>query len=72
MKAVEASGGTVKLAIFDAIVSMPGVRMPFERLTQACKELGVLSCVDGAHGVGHIELDLGQLDADFFVSNCHK
>jgi selenocysteine lyase/cysteine desulfurase len=51
---------------------MPGVRMPFERLTQKCKELGVMSCIDGAHGVGHVEIDLGTLDPDFFVSNCHK
>ena len=62
----------MKLAIFDTVVSMPGVRMPFEQLAAACKELGVMSMVDGAHGVGHVELDLGALGADFFVSNCHK
>ncbi|KAF2683942.1 PLP-dependent transferase [Lentithecium fluviatile CBS 122367] len=66
------AGGRVKAAVFDTVVSMPGVRMPFERLVAACKELGVLSIVDGAHGVGHVELDLGKLGADFFVSNCHK
>lgn len=72
VKKEQDAGNNVKVAIFDTIVSMPGVRVPFERLTAACKELGVLSCVDGAHGVGHIDLDLGKLDCDFFVSNCHK
>jgi len=69
---VESKGGKVRIAVFDTVVSAPGVRMPFERLTQKCKELGVMSCIDGAHGVGHLNIDLGALDPDFFVSNCHK
>lgn len=69
---VQKAGGKVKVAIFDTVVSMPGVRVPFERLTQACKELGVLSLVDAAHGVGHVQLNMGTLDPDFLTSNCHK
>jgi selenocysteine lyase/cysteine desulfurase len=66
------AGDRIKVAVFDTVVSMPGVRLPFERLVELCKELGVLSLIDGAHGVGHVELDLKKLDPEFLVSNCHK
>ena len=65
-------GRRVRLALFDTVASMPGVNMPYERLSQSCKKHQVLSLVDGAHGIGHIPLDLRKLDADFFLSNIHK
>ena len=69
---ISSSDKRVRLALFDAITSEPGVRVPFERLTEICRAHNVLSCIDAAHGVGDLELDLAQLDPDFFVSNCHK
>jgi selenocysteine lyase/cysteine desulfurase len=72
VRATRAEGLNVKIALFDVITSMPAMRFPFERLTEICREEGILSLIDGAHGVGQIPLDLGKLQPDFFASNCHK
>jgi hercynylcysteine S-oxide lyase len=61
-----------KLCLFETITSVPAARFPFERITKLCRDRGILSLIDGAHGVGHIPLNLQELDPDFFVSNCHK
>ena len=69
---VRATGKNPRLAIFETVSSMPGVRLPFKELTKKSKELGILSFVDGAQGIGQIEIDLGALKPDFFTSNLHK
>ncbi|KAI1206083.1 PLP-dependent transferase [Annulohypoxylon truncatum] len=73
--AIEAStksGKRARLCLFDTISSLPSVRLPFEQITKICRETGILSLIDGAQGVGMIDIDLKGLDPDFFVSNCHK
>jgi selenocysteine lyase/cysteine desulfurase len=66
-------GKNVRLAMFDTVLTYPGATVPWEDLVTACKELGILSLIDGAHGIGHIDLKhLGKVGPDFFVSNCHK
>jgi hercynylcysteine S-oxide lyase len=72
IEAIRQEGLNPKVAVFDTICSLPGVRFPFEQLTETCRRHKILSCIDGAHGVGQIQLDLRKLDPDFFVSNCHK
>ncbi|KAL9611768.1 MAG: hypothetical protein Q9167_003618 [Letrouitia subvulpina] len=66
------NGQTPKIAIFDTVSSLPGVRMPWERLVDICHKEGVLSMIDGAHGAGHLEMRLGKVQPDFFATNLHK
>lgn len=61
-----------RAAVFDVVSSVPGVCFPYEAMVSTCRELGILSIVDGAQGVGMMDLDMTALDPDFFVSNCHK
>jgi selenocysteine lyase/cysteine desulfurase len=64
--------GKVKLAIVDTVVSMPGLRIPFEKLVPALQAEGALVLLDGAHGIGHVDINLEEIDPDFFVTNLHK
>lgn len=70
---LRAQGKRPKLAIFDTVLTFPGVRFPWEALVAACRELEIMSLIDGAHGIGHIDLThLGAVGPDFMVSNCYK
>ncbi|KAI1843735.1 hypothetical protein JX265_001031 [Neoarthrinium moseri] len=70
---VRSQGKTPVVAMFDSVLTFPGARFPWEKLVDICRKLGVMSLVDGAHGIGHIDLThLGRVGPDFFISNCYK
>ena len=72
MRKAKADGLRVRIAVFDNISSMPALRVPWERLVKLCKEEGVFSLIDAAHGAGQTELDIKAADPDFLVTNLHK
>ncbi|KAI0112475.1 aminotransferase family protein-like protein [Nemania sp. FL0031] len=66
-------GRRVVLAMFDTVLTFPGVRLPWEALVQLYRQQGILTCIDAAHGIGNIDLThLGKVGPDFVISNCYK
>lgn len=49
-----------------------GLRMDLERLSTACREKGVLFCVDAIQSLGALQFDLNRVPADFVTADGHK
>lgn len=49
---LKAQGKRPRLAMFDTVLTFLGALFPWEALVAACKELDIMSFIDGAHGVG--------------------
>jgi isopenicillin-N epimerase len=59
--------------LFVSHVSSPtALVFPVAELCRRARERGIVSIVDGAHGPGHVPLDLASLGADAYAGNCHK
>ncbi len=75
-QAVEAIVGAVgertRMALFDHVTSQTGLVLPVERIVPALREKGVESLVDGAHALGMLPLELGELGPAYYTSNAHK
>lgn len=61
-----------RIAVLDHITSSSALVMPIGRLVALCRDVGVPVLVDGAHAPAQVDLDLGALEADWYVGNCHK
>lgn len=61
-----------RLIFLSHITSPTAITMPVAEICQRAKSEGILTLVDGAHAPGQIDLDLTQLDADFYGANLHK
>ncbi|PPQ68536.1 hypothetical protein CVT25_005458 [Psilocybe cyanescens] len=68
LRSVKLGGGKV-LAIFETMMPLPGIILPWKEMVQICREEAVWSVVDGAHSIGHeLDLDLTSADPDFWMT----
>ena len=61
-----------KVIFISHIASPTSLIFPLELICQRAREHGILTIIDGAHAPGQIQVDLGSLQADFYIGNCHK
>ncbi|KAJ8326076.1 hypothetical protein O5D80_005437 [Batrachochytrium dendrobatidis] len=64
--------GKIKLGLFEHITSPTGLVLPIDLIIQICRRNNILTLIDGAHGIGQVELHLDDLGPDFYVTNPHK
>ncbi|KAL2313975.1 Hercynylcysteine sulfoxide lyase [Schizosaccharomyces pombe] len=58
--------------ICDILSSMPVILFPWEKVVKLCKKYNIVSIIDGAHAIGHIPMNLANVDPDFLFTNAHK
>jgi isopenicillin-N epimerase len=61
-----------RLAVIDHITSGSALIMPLDQIIATCHAAAVPVLVDGAHGPGHVDLNMSALGADWYTGNCHK
>ena len=56
-----------RMAFFSHIEYSTGLRMPVEGIRRLTAGRGIWMLIDGAQGVGHIDVDVGEIDCDFYA-----
>jgi selenocysteine lyase/cysteine desulfurase len=62
----------IRFAVFDHIISTPGVVMPVDTLQEFFEEKGIPLFIDGAHAVNQLHLDMQEINPAAYFSNFHK
>jgi len=61
-----------KILLIDHIFYTGGIVAPLKEIIDICRKNGTYVLVDGAHAPGMIDLNLEELQADWYTGNCHK
>ncbi|NOH81133.1 cysteine desulfurase CsdA [Vibrio sp. RE86] len=64
--------GKVKIVALAHITNVTGTRQPIEQVIEFAHQHGAVVVVDGAQGIVHEQVNLSQLNADFYVFSGHK
>lgn len=61
-----------KVVFLNHISSSTALIFPVKEICDKAQELGLITIIDGAHVPGHIDLNLTELNPDFYTGTLHK
>lgn len=61
-----------KVIFINEISSATALIFPVKEICQKAQELGLITIIDGAHVPGHIDLNIEELNPDFYTGTLHK
>lgn len=61
-----------KVVFINQISSATALIFPIKEICDKAKALGLITIVDGAHVPGHIDLNIKELDPDYYTGTLHK
>ena len=61
-----------KVVFISQITSQTGLIFPVKEICEYARKKGIITIVDGAHVPGHIDLNISNLECDFYTGTCHK
>ena len=66
-KVEEALTDRTRMVFFSHIEYSTGLRMPVEGIRRLTAGRGIWMLIDGAQGAGHVPVDVGEIDCDFYA-----
>ena len=61
-----------KMIAVTHLSNVTGAILPIKEITQLAHSKGIPVLVDGCQGAPHLDLDMQDLDCDFYAISCHK
>ncbi len=61
-----------KLIAFSHVTCTTGMILPAKEIVELCKQRGIYSCIDGAQSAGMIDLNIDDINPDFYSCSGYK
>src|SRR5699024_3894329 len=71
-RVIDAIGERTRLVSLSSVQYGSGIRLDLAPIGRACRERGVLFCVDAIQSIGAVDFDAVACHADFVVADGHK